>query len=696
MKKFIVLLLAMLCVFSLAACNKNDKQSVDYKQVTAEEILSYDNYKMTISMMETQQGEQSVGQYTGTSSTTKIVATKETEIVLVSYQDKQNTLVKADGIKIINRTTFDLNTLLTASGKTLEEFKAYAETMAQSMQDPNAIKIDEENGKVTFSQDLASLMASSEDSYRMYDATLKQYKILRVVDGKVNGGEYSSKIESKGMMGTVELASLRPLLEEVISKGAFDKGVYTYEPGEDEKTENGDSLLDLEDINRMTLSTVGGKVVLTIAGESKAQSVVATMELSDINTTSFTIPNAEVPCVSEHKYTKWQAFETGHRKVCCECGKCLDVAVKEHNLDDESKICLDCYDRDDLEDYKPDFLYGKNLDHVLLEVYTLPGTDMLYANGNTNVYYKYDYSETKSEGLYAHYFYKDGILILSEFGEDKKISEDYCFYSQPLKYTLLNVKLNLTDEQKKAIEDKDSTASTIFQEALDLPDTVAEIKAKYTNVLKELVVYCIYSTHSIEETTDVKGCAEVDVDICENCGKVDYLTVQYNHDRPVTYIDKPAWGTEGNAYFTLGECAKCHEPSDRYIYEIEASRLEEHADFVRLTFYKADGTRVGTTYANTPHKVKDSVCEFCGKHNLVVGNVSVFVGAVTWDVDFVGGDDGRSYVDEEDGYTMYEYVKGEDTFCKLGYKYSEDYSEIEWKLVVGEESKTVKFETNMK
>ena len=693
MKKLIIFVLAVLCVFSLAACNKNDKQSLDYKEITADEIAAYDNYKITMNIKQSSQGMRDISLYCGKSIEKELNASSTTEMFASNYKDKQNMLAKSNEMGINICETFDLVEFLETSGFTLDAFKERAEAMVKSAKDPKAVVIDEANGKVSFNVNMSELLGNS-DAYTIYDADLKQYKVLNVTDGKITSGKYQNRVTDDGLFGDVDLLSMKPLLAEVISKGTFDKGVYTYIPtGKD--AEGGKIVLDIEEVTSLTLSTVGGNVKFGLIGKSGEGSVEISVELSDINKTSFDVPKGEVPCVSEHQYTKMQAFETGHRKVCYECGKCMDLTVKEHNIDDETKICLDCHNMREFDEYAPDFMYSNSLNHSLLDLYSPAGSDMVYANSNMNLYYKYNYSETKPNGLYAHYYYDDGILILTELGEEKKPSEDYCFTTQKIDYTLLSVKLTLTDEQKEAVKTKDQTAAEIFEQALDLPDTAEEIKAKYTDVIKAFTAYSVYESHDYEATTETNGCAEISVAICKKCGKVVRFDIEYHHDKPVTYIDKPAWGTDGSVYFTLGECTKCHEPADGYIYEIEANRLKDHAGkWSRAIYYKADGTRVGSVYMPTPHKVSDGVCEMCGKHNLVVGNVSVFVDKSTWNVDIVGGYDRSNYVGAEDEYTVYEYSRGEEAICKVGYKYSSDNTKIDWILIVGEESATTTVDAN--
>ena len=632
MKKSFLSIISLISLFALSSCACQGPRDKHYNsseaEKKAEEYTSYNSYALSTTI-----------ELKGT-STFKDEKTKGKASLIVTSKSKvdgDNALALESESKSIDKEEWSLDEIITNSGnKSIAELKELY---------PN-YTFDEANKKVTYESNLNSASAKDK-TYYIYDNEYEQYKKL-VFDSKnqlldSTYTDYDDTDDARDEFFIIH--NLKDIIKEALVNGTPKNGTYILEP-EGGIQIGDDIVLDKASFKHDGSSmTLNGELAGEILGADTITEASVEVKVTELNKVKIDVPNQEVVCEHEHKFSALDDFgDKGHRKMCYDCHKYLDKNVEAHSLDNTHKVCTKCEHHPKYESgYCPEELINKEGKKLLSLQYSKDTNEIIGSSyiGDSSSYKALISStfslnvESKSKSARVLYYDKDEVLIISYLNKETYLNDSCLKETETHIIAFKDVKLTLTPEQQAIINDETSSSSTktsAYKEALGInvgANELDDVKQGRT-ILKEFNIYYMYLNHTAASGEDVviNSCLTCSPSVCTKCNEVTYVSDTYSHERTLSRIANPSWAKENSFYFQYNECNKCHLKDDS-IYEIEENNLKSHYDGYSVSGkqFNKEGQQI-TSYVSLyvlDHSDKDGECELCHAKALTVGNVTIHV-----------------------------------------------------------------------
>lgn len=417
--------------------------------------------------------------------------------------------------------------------------------------------------------------------------------------------------------------------------------------------------------------------------------------LYDLNHSELNMPEFEVFCPFNHACTYDEWINPGsHAKMCRYCNKIVGQPVA-HSRDAKHNKCTVCE--------------GQHVPHesTSFALKTKDGSAYLGGHKNGDKYYNVyvsnygasfsdnnrEFKDVERTGS-LYYFHDDNIIVV-QYGVGEGEPFGTCYHEfQVISYVFKNVTIELTPEQEAIIaEGTDMSAiREIYENALNLGDSIIELKAKYPD-------YDFYNSYDFisdhEEDLPVViytgTCCTSSYRMCTKCHQCTYAYVKHHHEYDLTVGEQPSWasGSGYDIYATAGTCAKCGQQLNELV-RLEKNPYHEYSSYV--TVYDSEG-HSHDYFENLNYHIDhddDNRCDICGAvklsvtsqgvtYTIYVYGTNVVSGTVNWTP--MGGHDPI----DGDSAVSYQNCQNQLIYCNVAFHIDHEQHTIYYRMFVGDD-----------
>lgn len=577
---------------------------------------------------------------------------------------------------MVERTGMSLEQLLTI----LEEYTDYFESY----------ELDEANNSFSFRMDRSDDYAEAHSTtYTDLKEGDNQYCYAVFYNGHMTNSGYLP-LGASGLNET--MAMVNPIIEELekgSSKLVEKDGKYVLDLSDHPVDIGGGEMLSgIEFGYTATGFTIGfTEQPKTIYVEN----VKGTYEIYDLNHSELDMPQFEVFCPFNHACLRNAYYnENQHIQECRYCNKFIGQP-HNHNFDAKHHKCTECE-----QSGAPFGCEGFSLK-------TNGGITYLMGESYEDRYYNVhisnngcDYNDSILFSDVEHYspviFYREEGILLLQYDTGIVTPFTTCYTErQEATYVFKDVNIELTPEQEAIIKagTQYEMIREIYHDALDLPNSLSGIKAKYPNY-DYYLSYEFPSGHNGESNAIHDGCYDGSYSVCAVCGECEYAQGAFRHEFDLTVVETPSWmHSKGYVCAQLGTCAKCGE------HRHDIVKLNDsvyHEDYGYVVVCDNEGHE-HEYFSNLNYHVdrdNDLRCDLCGAINLTVVSQgvpytiyvygqSVVSGSVLWTP--MGGHDPI----DGDPAVSYQYRINDLIYCNVAFHVDEDEHTISYRMFVGDD-----------